>query len=94
MMMDPKPSWHEPDVDLRLEPREAILLEAKCREPGLRIRPGQSVWLKPDGLETMQAYVRWSDHDAMGCSFAVPLHEAVLKHLVDRHRAVMATPVG
>jgi hypothetical protein len=40
------------------------------------------VWLKLEALEAWRATVVWTDKDALGCEFDMPLHAAVLKRLL------------
>ena len=43
---------------------------------------GERVWVKFDGLESLEATVRWLDGHIGGVAFERPLHEAVFQHLV------------
>jgi hypothetical protein len=49
-----------------------------------RPREGDRVWVKFDGLETLEAEVCWVQDFMMGVNFAKPLHPAVFDLLVDR----------
>lgn len=43
---------------------------------------GERVWVKFDGLEGIEATVRWLDDHIGGVHFELPLHEAVFQQLV------------
>ena len=45
---------------------------------------GDRVWIKFDGLESMEAQVRWIDGASAGLQFARPIHPAVFELLVHR----------
>jgi hypothetical protein len=49
-------------------------------------RPGEGerIWVKFDGLETLEAEVCWVENFVMGVNFARPLHPAVVDLLVQR----------
>ena len=50
----------------------------------LDLQLGADVWLKLPGLEAMHARVAWANSHFVGCSFARPLHPAVLQMVVRR----------
>lgn len=41
--------------------------------------PGDHVWLKLPGLETLYARVAWTDQAFIGCEFTAPIHPAVIE---------------
>jgi len=43
---------------------------------------GERVWIKFDGLEGIEATVRWVDGHTGGVQFARPLYEAVFRRIV------------
>ena len=43
---------------------------------------GERVWVKFDGLEGIEATVRWLDDHVGGVHFELPLHEAVFQQLI------------
>jgi hypothetical protein len=43
---------------------------------------GTMVWLKLEALEAWRATVVWTNKDAIGCEFNLPLHPAVLTRLL------------
>jgi hypothetical protein len=45
---------------------------------------GDKVWVKFEGLETLEATVCWVQEAAMGVNFAKPMHPAVFDLLVER----------
>lgn len=47
---------------------------------------GETVWLKFEGLEGLEATVRWVDANIAGVEFVRPLHPAVFDLLVHRLR--------
>ena len=47
---------------------------------------GERVWVKFDGLEGIEATVRWLDGHMGGVHFERPLHEAVFQRLVSTAR--------
>jgi len=51
-------------------------------------RPGiyERVWIKLDGLASMEANVCWIEQSMAGLSYKNPLHPAVFDMLVDRHK--------
>jgi hypothetical protein len=48
----------------------------------------ETVWLKFEGLEGLEATVRWLDANTAGVEFVRPLHPAVFDLLVNRMRSV------
>lgn len=48
------------------------------------LAPGEEVWLKLPGIETLHAKVAWIDGDLIGCAFFQPLHPAVLQMMINR----------
>lgn len=46
---------------------------------------GQTILLRPQGLESLAAVVRWSLDGAVGVEFETPLHPAVVDHLCRLH---------
>lgn len=49
-----------------------------------RPREGDKIWVKFDGLETLEAEVCWVEDFVMGANFAKPMHPAVFDMMVDR----------
>lgn len=47
-----------------------------------RARPGELVWVKFDGLESMEAIVRWTDGYYGGLQFVQPVHAAIFDSLM------------
>ena len=45
---------------------------------------GHKVWVKFDGLETLEAEVCWIENSAMGLKFNKPMHPAVFNLLLER----------
>lgn len=45
---------------------------------------GERVWIKFDGLEAIEASVRWTAGHICGVEFSRPLHSAVFERLVNR----------
>jgi hypothetical protein len=50
-------------------------------ETSFNLKPGKMVWLTIPGLGPLEAEVMWKDGFRFGCSFAAPLHTAVLDHI-------------
>ena len=48
---------------------------------------GERVWVKFDGLESVEGTVRWLEGDVGGVQFARPLHEAVFYRLAASNSA-------
>ena len=46
----------------------------------------ETVWVKFDGLEALEATVCWTEHFSAGIEFARPIHAAVFDSLVSRLR--------
>lgn len=59
---------------------------------GMRLPAGQKIILRPAGLESLLAMVRWSRDGEAGIEFERPLHLAVVEHLQRLHPDE-ATPV-
>jgi hypothetical protein len=45
---------------------------------------GEHLWIKFDGLESLDSEVRWVEGSAVGLTFSVPLHPAVFDLLLQR----------
>lgn len=45
------------------------------------------VYIRLPGIQTLNATIKWHDHQDYGCAFANDLHPAVLEHLVSKLRA-------
>jgi PilZ domain len=50
-------------------------------ETSFNLKVGKTVWLTIPGLGPLEAVVKWKDRLQFGCSFAAPLHPAVLDHI-------------
>jgi PilZ domain len=50
-------------------------------ETSFNLKVGKTVWLTIPGLGPLEAEVKWKDGFQFGCSFAAPLHPAVLDHI-------------
>ncbi len=64
---------------------------------GLHLPVGQGILLRPQGLQSLAAVVRWSMDGAIGVEFETPLHPAVVDHLCRLHpdsNAVMTLDVA
>lgn len=51
-----------------------------------RARQGDKIWVKFDGLETLEAEVCWVEEFVMGVNFAKAIHPAVFDLMVERLR--------
>jgi hypothetical protein len=51
-------------------------------ETHLYLDPGDIVWVRLPGLESMPAIVKWAKGSLVGCAFERPLHPAVLDRIV------------
>ena len=60
-------------------------------ETGYILNPGATVWLTMPGLAALEAVVAWRDRYRYGCAFRVPLHQAVLDHIVAHNWSGTAT---
>lgn len=49
-----------------------------------RPEPGEQVWIKFDGLETLQAKVCWLEGTVSGLEFVRPIHPAVFELMIER----------
>lgn len=67
------------DVDL-----VDLSLTGFSAESGVIMPLGSRVWLTLPTFEALEAVVAWRDRYRCGCTFAAPLHLAVLDHLVRR----------
>lgn len=61
-------------------------------ETHLHLWTGATLWLRLPSLESRSAQVAWTNGEAAGCAFEVPLHPAVLDMIVTKART--ALPVG
>ncbi|MGE3691596.1 MAG: PilZ domain-containing protein [Novosphingobium sp.] len=52
---------------------------------GMNLCEGQRIVLRPDGMESFDATVRWASDDFAGIEFDRPLHPAVVDHLCRLH---------
>jgi hypothetical protein len=50
----------------------------------LYVEPGDTVWVRLPGLESMPATVKWVRGSLMGCAFERPLYPAVFDRIVNR----------
>ena len=69
---------------------EVALSDISCN--GCRIAPGsisltegQTITLRPKGLESLTGTVRWCSDKGIGIEFDYPLHPAVVDHLCRLH---------
>ncbi len=49
-----------------------------------RVALGETVWIKFDGLESLESSVRWTHDFVAGVRFAKPLHSAVFAKLLQQ----------
>jgi hypothetical protein len=49
-----------------------------------RARPGEMLWVKFEGLDSLEAAVRWADGFYGGVEFARPIYPAVFELLLAR----------
>lgn len=52
---------------------------------GILLEEGQRIILKPDGLESITATVRWASEEFAGVEFDHALHPAIVEHLCQLH---------
>ena len=52
-----------------------------------RVELGEIIWIKLDGLESIEANVRWTRDFVAGVKFAKPLHPSVFAMLIERQTA-------
>ena len=55
-----------------------------------RVELGEIIWIKFDGLESLESQVRWTRDFVAGVKFAKPLHPAVFARLIEHQPAVPA----
>jgi PilZ domain len=60
--------------------RDLSVTGFRC-ETSFNLKVGKTVWLTIPGLGPLEAEVKWKDKFQFGCSFASPLHTAVLDHI-------------
>lgn len=51
-----------------------------------RVQLDEVIWIKFPGLESLEAYVCWTEGFVAGVEFLKPLHPAVFANLVERQR--------
>lgn len=51
-------------------------------ETSYNLHAGTRIWLNIPGFQGLEATIAWRDGFTYGCSFAIPLHQAVRDHLV------------
>ncbi|HEV2044922.1 MAG TPA: PilZ domain-containing protein [Sphingomicrobium sp.] len=62
-----------------------------CISPPVRVEPGESVWLRIPGMETIHAKVAWSEQWKVGLEFDNPFHPAVFDSVVKKLRGPTAS---
>ena len=58
--------------------------EGCCIQPPVRVQPGESVWLRIPGMETIHASVAWTEEWKAGLKFDRPFHPAVFDSVAKR----------
>jgi PilZ domain len=51
----------------------------------LTMRVGQRIVIRPEGMEALDATIRWAGEEFAGVEFDQPLHPAVVDHLCRLH---------
>lgn len=62
-----------------------------CISPPVRVEPGESVWLRIPGMESIHAKVAWTEQWKAGLSFDTPFHPAVFDSVVAKLRRPSAS---
>ncbi|MEO6580138.1 MAG: PilZ domain-containing protein [Sphingomicrobium sp.] len=55
-----------------------------CISPPVRLEPGESVWLRIPGMESIHAQVAWTEQWKVGVEFDKPFHPAVFENILAR----------
>ncbi len=76
-----KAGYHKSTMDLQDLSRSGCKVELVER-----VLPGETVWIKLPGLDSISARVAWSRDWVAGLEFSTPLHPAVFDMLVARLR--------
>lgn len=76
-----KAGYHKSTMDLQDLSRSGCKVELVER-----VLPGETVWIKLPGLDSISARVAWSRDWVAGLEFSSPLHPAVFDMLVARLR--------
>lgn len=53
--------------------------------PGLFIRVGSRIVIRPDGMEGLTGVVRWTEGNQAGVEFDTPLYAPIVDHLSERY---------
>ena len=53
-----------------------------CIAPPVKVEPGESVWLRIPGMESIHAHVAWTEQWKAGVTFDKPFHPAVFDNVV------------
>ncbi|MDB5699279.1 MAG: hypothetical protein JWN69_2083 [Alphaproteobacteria bacterium] len=77
-----KSGYHKSTMDLQDLSRSGCKVELVDR-----VLPGETIWIKLPGLDSIPARVAWSRDWIAGLEFSTPLHPAVFEMLVARLKA-------
>lgn len=70
----------------RSRPVELLDLSRRgCRVSDSSLKAGQRLWVTLHGLVAIEGTVTWCHTGKAGVRFGIPLHQAVLDHLVSTH---------